>query len=251
MKLSKISVPHLITKNISAPIPEYVIQEREAGKGQTLSYISGATVIDILNSTFGHMGWSSEIIEFWKEKSEPHFDQWAKVPDSEKVVNAAGKKGVWVEQAPVVFVKVRLTVFLEREDGTLHKVVKEAFGSKAVIGKQSEQDSTYKSAQTDALKKAASLLGIGAELYRGENEQAYFEQIKKPIVWTDEKQEGSADWKILEGIVQENGWTIDDVDYYVAELTESEYSNIYTLPEAWLTSLVEYLQGMSEDGGEE
>lgn len=243
MKLELFKTPETISRKISAPIPEYVIQERAAGGNQKLSYLSGATVIDMLNSTFGHLGWSSEILEQWKEKSEPYFDSYAKVPDSEKVTNPAnGKKGIWVEQAPVVFVKVRLSVYLTREDGSTHTIIKEAFGSKAVIGKQSEQDSTYKSAQTDALKKAASLLGIGTELYRGENEQAYFDVLNRPIVWTEEKQASSELWKSLINVCEQNNWSISDLDSYVSEISEGAYNNIYTLPENWVESILESLQ---------
>ena len=60
----------------------------------------------------------------------------------------------------------------------------------------------------------------------------------------------SEDWAKLEEIAKENGWSIDDVDYYVNEITEGQFTNIYTLPEAWLTSLVEYLSS-SEEGEEE
>ena len=255
MKLSTIETPQLLTKSITAPIPEYVIQQRDAGRGQTLDYISGATVIDILNNTFGYLGWSAEYPQYWKEESEPFFQKetkWFKPDPALATKNAAGENGILMPQSPVVFAKCRLTVHLVRPDGTMHSIVKEAFGSKSVIGKQNEQESTYKAAQTDALKKAASLFGIGLELYRGEEEQAYFNQISMPIIWTEEKRAESEDWAILEGIAKENGWSLDDLDYYVAELTESAYTNLYTLPEVWLTALVEYLQQSSgESEGDE
>lgn len=250
MKLSKIEIPHLITKSITAPIPEYVIQQREAGRGTTLDYLSGATVIDILNNTFGHLGWSVEFTKEWVQESVPYFNKYSK--EKEKV-RYNGQEGNWENQNPIVFVKCRLTVHLERPDGQLYSVYKEAYGSKAVIGKQSEQDSTFKSAQTDALKKAASLFGIGLELYRGEEEQAYFNQISLPIIWTEEKRNSSENWAILEGIVKENSWSLDDLDYYVSLITENSYTDIYTLPEAWLDTLIEYLQQNmeEEDKGEE
>lgn len=249
MKLSKIETPHLMTKIINAPIPDYVIQQRDAGRGQTLDYISGSTVIDMLNTTFGVLGWSAEYPQFWITESAPFFNRYTKSKDK---ITHNGVEGAWEEQGAVAWAKCRLTVFVEREDGSLHHVIKEAFGSKSIIGKQSEQEHIYKSAQTDALKKAASLLGIGAELYRDENEAAYFGQINKPVVWTEEKQKESEDWAILKGIAEENGWAIDDVDYYVAEVTEGQYSNIYTLPEAWMPTLIEYLQsGTDEEGDEE
>lgn len=251
MKLSTIKTPQLLTKSITAPIPEYVIQQRDAGRGQTLDYISGATVIDILNNTFGYLGWSAEFTKEWVQESVPFFNRYNK--GAEKTTHN-GQEGTWESQAPVVFVKCKLTVMVERDNGELHYVTKEAYGSKSVIGKQNEQESTFKAAQTDALKKAASLFGIGLELYRGEEEQAYFNQISMPIVWTEEKIAESQDWAILEGIAKENGWSLDDLDYYVAELTENTYTNLYTLPEAWLTALVDYLQqssGEQSEGDEE
>lgn len=249
MKLSKIETPHLMAKTINAAIPDYVIQQREAGGNKTLDYISGSTVIDMLNTTFGILGWSAEYPQFWITESAPFFNRYTK---SKEKVNHNGVDGAWEQQGNVAWAKCRLTVCVERPDGTLHTIVKEAFGSKSIIGKQSEQEHIYKSAQTDALKKAASLLGIGAELYRDENEAAYFGQINKPVVWTEEKQKESEDWAILKGIADENGWAIDDVDFYVNEVTEGQYSDIFTLPEAWMSTLIEYLQdGSSDDEGDE
>ena len=248
MKLSKIEVPHLITKAITAPIPEYVIQQRDAGRGQTLDYLSGSTVIDMLNTTFGHFGWSAEFPESWIRQSEPFFNKYTKA--KEKTTHN-GAEGAWETQGPVAWAKCRLTVTLIDETGKERTVVKEAFGSKSVIGKQSEQEHIFKAAQTDALKKAASLIGIGLQLYRAEEEQAYYDQISKPVIWTEEKQANSKDWTKLEEIAKENGWSIDDVDYYVNEITEGQFTNIYTLPEAWLTNLVEYLASAGEEGEEE
>lgn len=248
MKLSKIEVPHLITKAITAPIPEYVIQQRDAGRGQTLDYLSGSTVIDMLNTTFGHFGWSAEFPEQWVRESDPFFNKYSKA--KEKTVHN-GQEGVWENQGAVAWAKCRLTVTLIDETGKERTVVKEAFGSKSVIGKQSEQEHIFKAAQTDALKKAASLIGIGLQLYRAEEEQAYYDQISKPVIWTEEKQANSEDWAKLEEIAKENGWSIDDVDYYVNEITEGQFTNIYTLPEAWLTNLVEYLASAGEEGEKE
>ena len=248
MKLSKIEIPHLITKAITAPIPDYVIQQRDAGRGQTLDYLSGSTVIDMLNTTFGHFGWSAEFPETWVRESDPFFNKYSKV--KEKTTHN-GQEGAWETQGGVAWAKCRLTITLIDENNKERTIVKEAFGSKSIIGKQSEQEHIFKAAQTDALKKAASLVGIGLQLYRQEEERAYYDQISKPIIWTDDKKQESNDWAILEGIVKENGWSIDDVDYYVNELTDGQYTNIYTLPEAWLTALVEHLQSNPEEGDEE
>ena len=250
MELRTIKTPENITYKLSHRIPDYVIQEREAGKGQMLSYVSGATVIDILNSTFGYLGRSFETLQEWKEESVPFFQKktkWYNPPAELLSKNDKGEDGALLSQGPVAWVKGRLTVFVEDENGDLRSIVKEAYGSKSIIGKQSEQEHIFKSAQTDALKKAASLLGIGADLYRGQSEQAYYDVISKPIVWTDEKQASSPIWANALNLCSANGWAISDLDYYVNELTEGAYTDIYTLPEAWLESL---LESLSEEEGE-
>lgn len=238
MSLKTIQAPDFIAAKIAAPLPNYVIQEREAGKGQMLSYISGATVIDILNATFGHLGWNFQILNQWKEESIPFFNKWAK----DKNATHNGVQGAWENQAPVAWVHGRLTVTLKNDDGTYFTVVKEAFGSKSIIGKQSEQEHIYKSAQTDALKKAASLLGIGAELYRGEEEQQYFDVIRKPLVWTEELQQQSKEWQKLMKIAKSYGWGINELNYYVNEYSEGEYIDVYTLPEAYIDGLIDHIE---------
>lgn len=247
MKLNTISTPELVKKKVSAELPEYIIQERDAGGGKKLSYISGATVIDILNNTFGHLGWSAEYPEFWIEEGrefvQKENQRYPFKKEAQVSKNALGENVCVQPQGGICWAKCRLTINLERSDGTIYSIVKEAFGSKAIIGKQSEQEHIYKSAQTDALKKAASLLGIGGDLYRGESEKAYFDIISKPIVWTEERQASSMIWAKAVEICAENGWCISDLDYYVNEITEGAYTDIYTLPEAWLESL---LQNISE-----
>lgn len=250
MKLNTIQTPELIKKKVSAPLPEYIIQERDAGGGKKLSYISGATVIDILNNTFGHLGWSAEYPEFWIEEGKDFIqkenNRYPFKKEAQTSLNALGEKVCVQPQGSICWAKCRLTIFLKDERGSIFSIVKEAFGSKAIIGKQSEQEHIYKSAQTDALKKAASLLGIGGDLYRGENEQAYFDVISKPIVWTEEKQASSEIWAKALDLCALNGWSISDLDYYVNEITEGSYTDIYTLPEAWLEALLGQLAGEGE-----
>ena len=251
--MKTIQVPDFIKSKISAPLPDYIIQERDAGRGQTLSYLSGATVIDMLNSTFGHLGWDFVILKQWKEESIPFFQKktkWFNPPADLLTKNDKGEEGAWSEQAPVAWVHGRLTVKLLDDNNQLYTITKEAFGSKSIIGKQSEQEHIFKSAQTDALKKAASLLGIGAELYRGENEQTYYDIISKPIIWTKEMQENSESWKELMSIADKYGWDNNAINYYVNEYTDGSYVDVLTLPEAYLESLTEYIKSASEEGEE-
>lgn len=169
---------------ITATIPDYLIQQRDGGGGKKLSYISGSTVTDILNSAFDY-DWDWIVQEQWMEKTEKKFNQYAKVPEAEKVM-VNGKMGAWEEQPPVAHVKCLLTVRYKDVDGTMHSITKTGYGSKVVIGGASEQESVFKAAGTDALKKAASLLGIGLQLYRNEEEAYFFNELNYENPWTDE-----------------------------------------------------------------
>lgn len=249
MKLKTINTPIEVSKKLSRHIPEYVIQEREAGRGTVLSYVSGVTVTDILNNTFGPLGWTFETVSEWVQESIPFFDTYAKVPDAEKVSHPSnGKKGAWVNQAPVAWVKGRLIVYVEKEDGSLISVVKEAYGSKSIIGKQSEQEHIFKSAQTDALKKAASLLGIGAQLYRStEEEQKYFEVLNRPIIWTEEVRSSSVLWDALMQKMHEKNLTLDDLNSYVEYYSEGLYVDIYAFPEQYMQKFIDYIDSIPEE----
>lgn len=56
------------------------------------------------------------------------------------------------------------------------RIVREAIGSAMVVGGQNEQQSHYKAASSDALKKAIATLGIGLQLYRNDEQQRFFEE---------------------------------------------------------------------------
>lgn len=168
---------------ITAQIPDYLIQQRDGGGGKKLSYISGSTVTDILNSAFNY-DWDWDVEAQWIEESQPKFNKWSKVPEDQKVMHN-GDKGAWEKQAPVAHVKCVLTVRFTDADGIQRSIRKTGFGSKVMMGGASEQESVFKAAGTDALKKAASLLGIGLQLYRNEEEAYFFNEINYEDPWTD------------------------------------------------------------------
>lgn len=145
-------------KTIEAPLNQSWIKQRQQG-GTTLSYIGGHTVIRLLNKAFNYQ-WSFEVIseEVKESLPKPAFDGWGK---NRKAKLDANGNQVMEPQPPVAKVLGRLTV-----PGI---GIKEQWGSKVLIGGATEQESAFKSASTDALKKCASLLGIGLELY-GEDE---------------------------------------------------------------------------------
>ena len=212
-------------EKLSRPIPPSVVLERDAGKGGKLSYISGNTVIDMLNSAFGYL-WNWEVKKTWKEESEDKFNKWSKIPEAEKITYN-GNKGAWEAQQPVAHCIGTLTVFLETENGTLLEVKKDGCGSKAIVGGQSDQDPIYKAAETDALKRASRLFGIGLELYRNDEENAHFNEITFEDMWTDELQaQFATEFEIISSYQASYGLSDDELN----EQIESSVGTPYLTP---------------------
>lgn len=232
---------------INREIAPALIKERETGmwkdgKKEVLSYISGSTVIDLLNEVFGTFGWSFEVIDAWIEKSTPHFqkenDKKPFAAGAAIQENELGVKGVTVKQNDICHVKGRLTIFYKDGNDT-RTIIKEAFGSKVIVGKASEQEHIFKSAQTDAMKKAASLLGIGAQLYRKPEEHAHYRNTSNRIVWTDAlKANYPQHWRYLNSMMEIYNWSYDDIKYWVEVATNGLYSDILYMPEDYIDDLV-------------
>lgn len=130
------------------------IEQRKQGSA-TLSYIGGHIVIRLLNKAFNG-AWSFEILEEELIESLPKPRvEWV----NKKRVHVQDDKGNYLydPQPPYVRVKGRMTV--------PGMGVKEQYGTKVLIGGATEQEHASKAAATDALKKCASLYGVGLELY--------------------------------------------------------------------------------------
>jgi hypothetical protein len=136
------------TAVIQRKIDARLIKQRDAGGGKKLDYIAGSTVIRLLNEAFNYQ-WSFEIVEEVLVQSLPKFNKWAKKGEDP-----------WEPQQPYIKVLGRLSV--------PGYGIKEQYGTKILLGGASEQEGAAKSAATDALKKCATLLGIGLELYEDE-----------------------------------------------------------------------------------
>lgn len=145
-------------KVIKRPLEKSWIKERTQGKAK-LSYIGGNTVINLLNEAFDY-AWSFEIVseEVVESLPKPMFSGWGN--NRKPVLDSNGNQKM-EPQAPVAKVLGRLTV-----PGF---GVKEQYGSKVIIGGASEQESCFKAASTDALKKCATLFGIGIQLYEDDS----------------------------------------------------------------------------------
>jgi hypothetical protein len=120
---------------LTKPFPEAAIKTRRGSHGKELHYLEIWRVVDRLNAALEH-DWSFRIVE-WK------------VVESEVVVHAEIAAGL---------------------------IVKQAFGSSQVTRRKESGDvvslgDDVKAAASDALKKAATLLGVGLELYAGRSGQ--------------------------------------------------------------------------------
>ena len=230
-----LSVDPRIRSVIEEPIPRELIKERKGGGGSTLSYVSGAYVIDQLNRAFNY-AWSWKIDKLWIQES------------------TGTRKKVWkdgqptdeyqeVKPGPVAHVMGTLTVTLMDKSGERFEISKTATGSKSIIGNQAEQESIFKSAGTDALKKAASLFGIGAPLYRAIEEQNYFNSKVVQSYWTEEEEEKHrAETEYLESL----GVSVADLDGVVVAWSNGKYRNVSDLMPDVYSEFVTFVKNQQE-----
>lgn len=235
--MAKIEFPKKAKQVIIRPVPDQLIKQRPGGGGKSLSYLSGSTITDLLNEAFGYL-WSWEQVEQWVQKSEPKYNpKYDKEP---------------VPQGPVAHVKGKLTVHIPQEDGQVINIVKTGYGSKAVLGSQADQESVFKAAGTDALKKAASLFGIGLELYRDEDEQLFFDELNYEDPWTDEALEQYREQRdYIKNFMESNELSMDDMEYYFETFSDGAFASIeYIVPdniEAFVAFLEEQLAAVAEE----
>ena len=249
MILKPIKLKTEIRKELSEYLDPTLIKERESGKKYNektrkwepnmLSYISANTCIDILNDIFGH-NWSFRIVDRWMEPGVPS-----------PFVEKEGKKPI--PQPPTAWCIVELTVPLIDEEGEIHYITKSAFGSQAINGNQATQSvNGYKGAQSDALKKAATQFGIALELYRDPEEEAFFHEMTyktlMPIIWTDEViKENEEQWDEYLKIKKENGWSDDDITYFVRQVTDDEINDIHKMPVVYMSHLLNAMNDFNEE----
>lgn len=241
-ELKPISIKKDLKLALQTPLPTYIHKQKPSGKS-TLTYVSGQAIIDKLNGTFGYTGWSWDIIDKWIQVSEP------------KIIKTKYENGRKVNldppisepQLPVAHVVGKLTVFLERPDGSIYTVSKMAPGAQCLVGGQSEQENIFKGAHTDALKKAATMFGIGLELYRDENEEYFFNEMNYEDPWTEEAlEEHKENFAYLSEFKAKYGLADDDMSSYINAYSSGTLPNIdYLMPDN-IAGFVEYLKKLVE-----
>lgn len=136
--LSTVALSQQQRAQLSAPTPSQFVKSKPGRGGKALSYVEGGYVVSRLNEVFGPLNWS------WQEISRDRTDR-----KTEK--NTEGE----------VTVHGRLTIHDHRNG---YAVWKEADGQHPIHVNVPVGDA-YKAANTDALKKAASLFGIALDVY--------------------------------------------------------------------------------------
>lgn len=231
--LTKFNISYDIREVLEETIPRSVIQQREGGGHKVLYYVSGNFVIDQLNRAFNY-AWSWSIDKAWIQPSEPKIDKY--------------KGNESIPQPPVAHVIGTLTVFLKDTNGTVFPISKTGTGSKVILGGAADQDSVFKAAATDAIKKAASLLGLGAQLYRDKNEQEYFKASLGQDTWDEQiTADMKADMEWLLSCMKENDFSDDFINSYVKEWSNNEYSDVQSLPPYALKRLVGSLKAAQQE----
>lgn len=228
-------LPKSYIDKIKLPIPKDLIQVREGGGNKKLRYVGGSYVISMLNYIFDY-NWD------WTESVE-----W--IAQSQDKVYKDKNKGTETvtPQPPVCHVKGILVVHYLDEKGIERTIKKTGYGSKVITGGASEQESCYKSASTDAIKKAASMLGLGLELYMSSEEYDYFNELTYINPWTDEIVEKfRAELEYIESIKE-----MEDGESILAECIYN-YSEEISAEEDFITpdniaDFVNYLKKLQED----
>ena len=132
-KIQRSKYEEAITNLVTGATPREVVFQRPAGRGVNVDYVPGWWFVGQLNALFGYF-WDFEIID-----------------------HAVGDNQCWV--------KGKLTI---KDPKTGLTVTKSAFGGSKLKSKENQAidiGDDLKTAATDALKKAATLLGIAADIY--------------------------------------------------------------------------------------
>ena len=133
---------------ISKPLDRRAVEQLSKG-GRSFDYISGPAMYVLLTKAFGPF--------FSIEYSEPRYTKYDKARPND------------MDPAPVVEVKCTITVPLYDEESKQTIMVKrEGFGTATM--KPHFEEMVLKTAQTDAMKKAAYSFGIALELSAQKNQ---------------------------------------------------------------------------------
>lgn len=157
-------LPELALEALNKPFTDSEIRQRKLPDGTVLDYIEGYKVIDRLNKAFGSK-WSFYVLTQLKDAI---------------VVDSSGVPADIVVVGAIVYQLVNGEVIRKENVGTKKikfpdaKLTKQTDGTEVIEKSRNPEDigNDYKAAVTDALKKCATLFGVGLDLYRDDTEVA-------------------------------------------------------------------------------
>ena len=175
-----------IERITSKPLDPRLIDEVKKNKA-TLDYISGNSMIALMNEAFNHV----YSIEF----GEPCVIRYEKI----KTPN-----GDYFPRQ-VVEVKCTITVpIIDPVTGKEHIIKREGFGT-AMMNKIGFEEMVLKSAQTDAMKKAAYSFGFAQELFFTKPKEKDYCAENLIGIWTKESMRKHAQaWNVIKNFMTKN-----------------------------------------------
>jgi hypothetical protein len=170
-------VPEFLTSQqrniISSEIPSDLVQKFEG-----FDYVNHFVIVELLNKAFDY-AWSWEVlakgIEEVRNYKSKNYNNATPAQDMPKTYYA------WVQG--------RLTVPIVK-NGQVIYISKDAFGGVPCIGAAKIQSQNFKSASSDALKKAASLFGFARNIYMdSKSYKKILEEEASVDAWTEQNVE--------------------------------------------------------------
>lgn len=243
--LKAYSVDKDIKKIIQERIPQNILKELEQGYGKnkkTMQYASHRLIEDLLDKAFGY-AWDWEIVDYRVESSTPYFKKGYKDRDTGEMV----PDEIIHKEGSFAIVKGRLTVHLYDDvAGKDFTVIKESVGVQPLIGGADVQSESFKGASSDALKKAASILGFGGQLWRDKKEQKFFEELNYEDPWTEaEIAAHEEEFSYVKSLLDNELLTQEELDEVSNEMFKASYEEL--LPNE-LSELVTTLKENMEEG---
>ena len=224
--IQSLKISEGLQKLLSQPTDPTLIRKRNQS-GTLLSYITGYAVIRKLNAAFGYC-WNWRVDSSWLE-------------------NIKGAK-----PGQVCHVLGTLTAMVKDDDGNIITLSKQAYGSKVAILKMGAQDNQnlYKVASTDALKKAASMFGIAADLYLTEEEQEFLD-MEEQSPWDDATiAKYQTEWAYIQKFQEEYEVSDEELNGLVSDFTGGNIKSILLIKPDMLKEFVEYVQNLIKTQGE-
>ncbi len=169
--ISNVQLTPIQQQELALPTPKEFVKQRKVRGGRVIDYVEGGYTISRLNQVFGALNWN------WKRLSTTvYFYGKNDVPKELKVDNKA-----WGE----VWVNGDLEV-LDHQKG--YTVSKNSDGQHLIFAGVPIADA-IKAANTDALKKAASMYGVALDIYWQQHDTEEKEPTKQPKQKTLTKKE--------------------------------------------------------------